>query len=411
MKKLALLMVIVLVVLGCSSAVAETKIYWSQWQTEYTDALAHLLQEYTNQHPDVVFEIDMDGNDSKYQTLLASDSLPDMIMTVGGKSTRNWLEHLEPLTGEECWEKLSDFSKEWLTFDGEGYGVPVTMLSYGFIYNVDLFEQAGIENTPRTWSELLEVVDKLEAAGITPFSTMFGDTWWMGHFATEMVWDAIRAHDETPWETYLQQLDDGEIDFHAIGKYWDRFFDALDLMNAHDVYSDEDALSGSWDRAIADLATGNAAMLYMGEFILPDLYRANPDANVDVFGTLFSDDPADYRLSVDINCVWNVTNGPNKDICTDVLNWMCTDETALSILNNEFGIISPYTDGVYTKNTPIGLTTVEALKNNETSNWIFNNYSRAQMEGIYPDVQTYLLGELSREEALDYMYALFADLA
>lgn len=413
MRRFSLLMALILLCVMAPAVQAEqatdTTIYWSQWQTEYTDALAHLLSEYEAQHPGVRFEIDMNGGDSVYKTLLAAGQFPDMIMTVGGASTQNWKEYLVPLTGQPCWENLTDYSKVWLTIDGEGYGVPVTMLSYGFIYNVELFEKAGITETPKTWSELLKVVDQLEAAGITPFSSMFGAVWWMGHFSTELVWDNIRAKGELDWEDCLAKLNNEEMTFADLAEYWDVFFDALDLISAHDVYADADTLSGDWDRAIADLATGNAAMLYMGEFILPDVYKANPDAKVDVFGTVFSDNPEDYRLSADINCAWNVTKGKNADVCIDVLNWMCTNETAIDILSNEFGIIPPYKDAAYTRNTPIGLTTIAALDSGKAQNWIFNAFSRAQMENIYADVQSYLIGDIDRAETLDLMYEMWLD--
>lgn len=411
MKKfLAILLTLIMAMSMTSSLAEETvTIYWSQWQTEYTDALKALTDEYAAQHPGVKFEIDMAGGDSVYQNLLAAGQLPDMIMTVGGASTKNWLEHLAPITDQPAWTGLTDFSKEWLTFEGEGWGVPVTMLAYGFIYNVDLFEKAGITETPKSIPELKAAIEKLEAAGITPFATMFGETWWQGHFATETVWDAARTAGED-WAGWIEKLNNEEMDFNDMAQYWDVYFDMLDLMSAHDSYADADTLSGNWANAVAEIVNENAAMIYMGEFITSDFYRANPDINLGVFGVPYSDDAANYRLSVDVNCCWHVTNGPNKDICIDILNWMCSDEKAKDILYNQFPIISPYKDGEYTANKPMGLSTVKHMADGEVTNWIFNNFSRAQMEGLYPDVQLYLLGELSREDTLDSFYEYWLDL-
>lgn len=408
MKKVALLLALVVLVALSSTAFAEdTTIYWSQWQTEYTDALAHLLSEYEAQHPGVAFEIDMAGSNSVYETLLAAGELPDVIMTIGGTATENWLDYLTPLTGEICWENLGEASKSWLTFNDNGWGVPVTLMSYGFIYNVDLFERAGITETPKTYSDLLDVVDKLEAAGITPFSTMFDNLWWLGHFCSETVCDNIRNNDENGWDYYYGELAAGEMSFVDIPEF-DRFLDLLDLMDDHDAYAEGESLSGSQNQAFVDLAMGNAAMLYIGQWATNDLYNINPNANLDIFGTVYSDNPEDYRLSVDINCCWHVTNGENADVCIDVLNWMCTDETALDILLNEFGIISPYQGAECTLTSPIALTTFESYANGETENWLMNSWaSQAQAESSWADVQSYLLGDIDRTECLENCYEIW----
>lgn len=51
--------------------------------------------------------------------------------------------------------------------DGEKYyGVQLFPWVVGFFYNKDLFAQAGITETPNTWSEFLTVCEKLKEAGI-----------------------------------------------------------------------------------------------------------------------------------------------------------------------------------------------------------------------------------------------------
>ena len=59
----------------------------------------------------------------------------------------------------------------------QNYGVPWDMGMIGFWYNKDLFAQAGIEAPPTTWTELLEDVQKLKDAGITPIALGEGDKW------------------------------------------------------------------------------------------------------------------------------------------------------------------------------------------------------------------------------------------
>jgi raffinose/stachyose/melibiose transport system substrate-binding protein len=62
-------------------------------------------------------------------------------------------------------------------YKGKNYGVPWDMGMIGWWYNKDLFAKAGIQAPPKTWTELLDDVKKLKAAGITPIAVGMGDKW------------------------------------------------------------------------------------------------------------------------------------------------------------------------------------------------------------------------------------------
>jgi raffinose/stachyose/melibiose transport system substrate-binding protein len=63
------------------------------------------------------------------------------------------------------------------SYKGKNYGVPWDMGMIGFWYNKALFKKAGIDTPPTTWTEFLEDVKKLKAAGITPIALGEGDKW------------------------------------------------------------------------------------------------------------------------------------------------------------------------------------------------------------------------------------------
>jgi raffinose/stachyose/melibiose transport system substrate-binding protein len=68
----------------------------------------------------------------------------------------------------------------------------------GWWYNKDLFAKAGITKTPTTWTEFLDDVKALKAAGITPIALGEGDKWPGMH-----IW------------TYLATRIGGEAGFNA----------------------------------------------------------------------------------------------------------------------------------------------------------------------------------------------------
>ena len=63
-------------------------------------------------------------------------------------------------------------AREGITSDGAVYGLPLYLEGYGFLYNKDYFEEAGISEVPLTLTELEQAVKKLEDAGIPPISLL-----------------------------------------------------------------------------------------------------------------------------------------------------------------------------------------------------------------------------------------------
>ena len=76
-------------------------------------------------------------------------------------------------------DALSPGAAGLFNIDGVQYGLPYNQSIVGMWYNKDLFEQAGLdpEAPPTTWTELLEAVQTLKDAGITPIAVGAGDKW------------------------------------------------------------------------------------------------------------------------------------------------------------------------------------------------------------------------------------------
>lgn len=56
-------------------------------------------------------------------------------------------------------------------YDGTLKEIPYQLKGNGYLYNKELFKQAGIENAPANWEEFLDACQKLKDAGITPITT------------------------------------------------------------------------------------------------------------------------------------------------------------------------------------------------------------------------------------------------
>ena len=74
-------------------------------------------------------------------------------------------------------DKLLDSVKPSVTdASGKVVAVPLETLSWGYLYNKDIFKEQGLE-VPTTLTEMKAVVEKLKAAGITPFELSYKEAW------------------------------------------------------------------------------------------------------------------------------------------------------------------------------------------------------------------------------------------
>ncbi len=134
----------------------------------------------------------------KVNLTVATDDIPEVYetSTVGGKEADVVISNLAEKSVD--WAKngivvpvndyLDDWGltdkikpdaiKEWTNADGDISGFPYRGFVWPVWYNMDLLEQAGVDEIPTTTDELIDVAGKLRDAGIAPVVTGGND--WSG---------------------------------------------------------------------------------------------------------------------------------------------------------------------------------------------------------------------------------------
>ncbi len=151
-----------------------------------------MADDYMAAHPNVTIEITVLENEAfktKLTTVMQSGEPPDIFQSWGGGALNQQVEAglLKDITADldadSAWkDSFAPGALGVYSYQGKNYGVPWDMGMVGFWYNKALFEQAGIATPPATWTEFLDDVQKLKAAGITPISIGEGDKWPGMHF-------------------------------------------------------------------------------------------------------------------------------------------------------------------------------------------------------------------------------------
>src|SRR5579859_1036138 len=228
----------------------------SNWQ--------NLANQYMKAHPNVSIKITLLENEafkSKLTTVMQSGDPPDLFHSWGGGILFNFAKAglVQDLTSALQGDWGNSFNQSALNVygtDGKNYGVPWDMGAVGFWYNKTIFSKAGITQLPTTWSEFLQLVQKLKAMGITPIALGEKDKW-PGHFW--WVYLAVRTGGKAAFDkAYSRSGSFADPPFVQAGQHL-RELIALDPFQ-------KGALGATYNDEITAMQNGKGVMELMGQW-------------------------------------------------------------------------------------------------------------------------------------------------
>jgi multiple sugar transport system substrate-binding protein len=136
----------------------ELRMAWWGSQERHDKTLAAIeLFEKSNPHIKITAEYSgFDGYFDKLNTQIAAGNAPDLIQMGGNVkeyADRNALLDLKPYVGNII--HLEDFNENFVneaTFDGKFYGVTLGVSGTGLLYNISMFNKAGIPIPDKNWT-------------------------------------------------------------------------------------------------------------------------------------------------------------------------------------------------------------------------------------------------------------------
>ena len=266
MKKriaLALAMAICLSLL-CTVALADkltVNIYHRSPNQPKNSYINSLIDECEAANPDIDIVADCVLNDSykeKIRVLVSTDALPDVFFSWSGVFGENLTRSGRVLALDDVMARDSEWSSQivegqWAPFNynGKQYGAPWSMDGKAFFYNVDVFNELGIE-IPTTLNELYAVCEKLKENGYDePISAGFSAPWAVSHYLG----------------TICQRVVDPEVlakDYTGGGDFSDpAYIEALNIFKKLGEYMTSDPCSVDHEFARNAFIMGVSPMCYM----------------------------------------------------------------------------------------------------------------------------------------------------
>ena len=208
MKKALSLVLALALLLSVTAAFAEkTQLtLWSIAVEGDANRAAYLaaIEEFNKTNED--YELVMEATENEaYKTKIkaamsAGEDLPDIFFTWSMSFLGDFVDagRVYNLDGilPEYKEELTDTMLANTTYNGEHYGVPLTMNVVTLFANMDLIKSVGYDAVPETFEGLMELCAKLKEAGIVPFGVAGKENWCLSEYTEPLLVAAALGNEE-----------------------------------------------------------------------------------------------------------------------------------------------------------------------------------------------------------------------
>ncbi|SDH85085.1 ABC transporter substrate-binding protein [Alteribacillus bidgolensis] len=365
---------------------------------EIASQFEQMVHAYEKENPNVHIEVHTVGGAmddfSDLKAKIAAGKGPDIFTNPGYENAKIWKDYLEDLSNQPWVDKAYKKALSPMTFDDKLYGMPMNMEGYGFIYNKDLFHQAGIDDLPSTLTELKKAAEKLQEAGITPFATGYYEKWKLGDHLMNIAF----AQQRNP-KTYIKSLNNGTETITNNQK----FKDLINLLDITLEYGSDKPLATDYNMEMNVFASGKAAIILQGNWVQPFIDQRSPHMNIGMLPIPINDQPNNEALIVNTPNYWVVnkqSTPEKKKEAKKFLNWMVASEKGQLFMTERFKFIPAFHHIQSDKSGPLAEETIQYYKRGKTmsSNWF--GFPVGVREEFGSVTQQYIKKQLNRDQLL-----------
>lgn len=307
-------------------------------KVEIVDILDGLFATYMEEHPNVKIEVVTPSEASTVLTTrVANGDVPD-IFTHWPKEESYALVDAGAamdLSDTGVFDNILDSAQDvWNTWlerkDIEGeYCATISYNFSGLWYNKQIFKDAGYEEFPSTWDELLEACEAISAAGITPIEIAGLNP---GETEQQLYICMASAMSDDAYSAFIDDSMAGTVDA-ASSAYGDELLELGEKLAQLASYAQTDILGTDGESASADFATGKTAMFMNGTWKYPTIISANADIDCALApipgttaeATKIAAYPGDLGVWVSASL-----EGTKKDAALELVKWMASPNFAQS---------------------------------------------------------------------------------
>lgn len=330
MKKVLSMVLTAMMLLSlCSFAAAEDVVelefVYHKTESNAIDAMETVINNFNAANPGIkVNFVQVPDTATVLQSRAQLNEMPDMFGCTTGNMFELMFEDgiIMDLTGQEFLSSVEPSSLEMSTYNGKNWRLPYSLSCYGLYVRTDIFEEQGLA-LPTTWDELMDVCEKLTAAGITPFA--LPDKTMVYQRMERMM--SFMSEDDTEFK----QIAAGELEAKD-SKLLQNYANAsLQIVN----YMTPESLGAEYTESYQQLIAGQAAMTINGGWSLATLKDYDPDIKVALIPMPNpTGEESKVVVSIDTNfCISSSTKHPEE--CLKFFEYLAQPEVAQVYANKE----------------------------------------------------------------------------
>lgn len=308
---------------GAGQNTGETqKVIWFTSATKFKEVYK-VMADKLLQEENIEIEFQQVPDDQYHimlKTKLATGDAPDIF-------EHNAPTEYDTVKVEENCVELSD--QDWVSRlvnpdilkdkNGKIWGMPRESSScfFAMYYNKGLIEKLGVSDqmNPKTYEEFLQLLDQIKQAdsSVAPVFFPDKDSSVMQCVVTSAL-PIVLSTGEHP--DALEKIRVNEMKWTDLPEYEQVLNNLIELYDKG--YVNENHASATVDMAKEAIGTGQAAMMYTGEWTVTDLLAKYPELELGSFVVPFADQDA-TSIGAYVHSFYVCKNGPNTDAAMKVL--------------------------------------------------------------------------------------------
>lgn len=216
-----------------------------------------------------------------------------------------------------------DLVDQYATYQGRTSVIPYSVTAAAVIYNKRIFDDHGLA-VPQTWDELIDVCEKLTAAGVTPIYGTYIDPWTVAQGLFDYTVGGMVDVAAFYERLHAQGGDvgpDSEVSFATTLR------EPVNRMVTLAGYSNPDAASRAYPDGNTAMANGEAAMYLQGPWAIAEIDKAGTDIELGTFPLPVTDDPDDLKVRVNLDlALWVPESSDRHEEAREFLSYLMRPE-------------------------------------------------------------------------------------
>ena len=151
------------------------------WHPEQKVIMEKINSMFMKRNKDITIELEQipgDQYDKVMKTRMLSDNGPDVYLYFGVMAYKFAQDgYLGDLTNESFAKNVVPAYKGSCSYQGKLYAIPLNALGTGVYYNKKVFQDVGITQLPKNYSDFLNICEKIKKAGKVPLARGAKDMW------------------------------------------------------------------------------------------------------------------------------------------------------------------------------------------------------------------------------------------